>query len=65
MPLRAKRDAPSGTAPELAERLATVNTTTLDVPVGQTGGPIEARGAAVAGTRVHRCVYPASSTPRR
>ncbi|MGH3986583.1 MAG: 4-hydroxy-tetrahydrodipicolinate reductase [Pseudonocardiaceae bacterium] len=48
-----KRDAPSGTARELAERLASVNTTTLEVPVDQTGGSGEARGATVAGTQVH------------
>ena len=53
-----KRDAPSGTARELAERLATVNTTTLDVPVEETGGRVEARGATVAGTQVHSLRLP-------
>lgn len=53
-----KQDAPSGTARELAERLATVNTTTLDLPVAQTGGLVEARGAAVAGTQVHSLRLP-------
>jgi 4-hydroxy-tetrahydrodipicolinate reductase len=47
-----KKDAPSGTARELAERLAAVNATTLDLPVDQTGGLVEARGATVAGTQV-------------
>ena len=53
-----KPDAPSGTARELAERLATVNTTTLGIPVGQTGGRVEARGATVAGTQVHSLRLP-------
>ncbi len=53
-----KRDAPSGTARELAERLATVNSTTLDVPVGETGGQVDARGASVAGTQVHSLRLP-------
>ncbi|MGZ4614432.1 MAG: dihydrodipicolinate reductase C-terminal domain-containing protein [Actinomycetes bacterium] len=53
-----KTDAPSGTARELAERLATVNTTTLDVPVEETGGRVEARGATVAGTQVHSLRLP-------
>jgi 4-hydroxy-tetrahydrodipicolinate reductase len=47
-----KKDSPSGTARELAERLAAVNATTLDLPVDQTGGLVEARGATVAGTQV-------------
>lgn len=53
-----KRDAPSGTARELAERLATVNATTLDLPVAETGGLVEGRGATVAGTQVHSLRLP-------
>ncbi|MGH8894725.1 MAG: dihydrodipicolinate reductase C-terminal domain-containing protein, partial [Actinomycetes bacterium] len=53
-----KRDAPSGTARELAERLAAVNATAQEVPVDQTGGSVEARGAAVAGTQVHSVRLP-------
>jgi 4-hydroxy-tetrahydrodipicolinate reductase len=53
-----KPDAPSGTARELAERLATVNATAVDVPVGRTGGAVEARGATVAGTQVHSLRLP-------
>ena len=53
-----KPDAPSGTARELAERLATVNATMLQVPVDQTGGYVEARGAAVAGTQIHSVRLP-------
>jgi 4-hydroxy-tetrahydrodipicolinate reductase len=54
----AKPDAPSGTARELAERLAKVNTPTVDVPIAQTAGPVETRGATVAGTQVHSVRLP-------
>lgn len=53
-----KRDAPSGTARELAERLSTVNATVMQVPIEQTGGQAEARGAAIAGTQVHSIRLP-------
>jgi 4-hydroxy-tetrahydrodipicolinate reductase len=53
-----KPDAPSGTARELAERLGAVNMPTLDVPLEQTGGQVEARGATVAGTQVHSLRLP-------
>jgi 4-hydroxy-tetrahydrodipicolinate reductase len=53
-----KRDAPSGTARELAERLAGVNATQVQVPLAETGGHVEARGAAVAGTQVHSVRLP-------
>jgi len=54
----AKPDAPSGTARELAERLATVNTTSTQVPVDQTSGQREARGTTVAGTQIHSLRLP-------
>jgi 4-hydroxy-tetrahydrodipicolinate reductase len=53
-----KPDAPSGTARELAERLAEVNPNSLDVPVDRTRGQIEARGTTVAGTQVHSLRLP-------
>jgi 4-hydroxy-tetrahydrodipicolinate reductase len=53
-----KPDAPSGTARELAERLSTVNATAMEVPIEQTGGQVEARGATVAGTQVHSIRLP-------
>jgi 4-hydroxy-tetrahydrodipicolinate reductase len=53
-----KPDAPSGTARELAERLAAVNETELPVPVERTSGSVEARGATVAGTQVHSVRLP-------
>jgi 4-hydroxy-tetrahydrodipicolinate reductase len=54
----AKADSPSGTARELAERLGAVSMPTLDVPLEQTGGQVEARGATVAGTQVHSVRLP-------
>ncbi len=53
-----KPDAPSGTARELAERLAGVSTHPLVVPVAETVGHPEARGAEVAGTQVHSLRLP-------
>ncbi len=54
----AKPDAPSGTANELAERLAAVAAPHLEIPVEQTAGNIQARGASVAGTQVHSVRLP-------
>ena len=53
-----KPDAPSGTARELAERLATVRANSVDVLPGQTRGAVEARGTTVAGTQVHSLRLP-------
>ena len=53
-----KPDAPSGTARELAERLATVRAPAGGVPVEETHGAREARGATVAGTQVHSLRLP-------
>jgi 4-hydroxy-tetrahydrodipicolinate reductase len=53
-----KPDAPSGTARELAERLATVTTHEHVVPVDETIGHPEARGAQIAGTPVHSLRLP-------
>ncbi len=54
-----KPDAPSGTARELAERLADVaDAAELAVPVAVTGGHPEARGASIAGTQVHSVRLP-------
>jgi 4-hydroxy-tetrahydrodipicolinate reductase len=48
-----KPDVPSGTSRELAEILANVRTPRSAVPLSQLSGPVEARGAEVAGTRIH------------
>ena len=53
-----KPDAPSGTARELAERLAEINAPDLEIAVAETAGHIEARGATVAGTQVHSVRLP-------
>jgi 4-hydroxy-tetrahydrodipicolinate reductase len=53
-----KPDAPSGTAREVAERLAAVAAPVLAVAVERTGGQVEARGATVAGTQVHSVRLP-------
>lgn len=53
-----KIDAPSGTTRELAEALATVAQNQLLVPLEQTHGPKEARGATIDGTQVHSLRLP-------
>src|ERR671931_1113250 len=53
-----KPDVPSGTARELAERLAEVRTSDLGHPIEDLHGPQEARGATVAGTQVHSIRVP-------
>lgn len=53
-----KPDSPSGTARELAERLGDVSRPTPQVPIQDTGGLVEARGATVAGTQVHSVRLP-------
>jgi 4-hydroxy-tetrahydrodipicolinate reductase len=53
-----KEDAPSGTSREVAERLAEVRRPAVAVPVEETHGAREARGATVAGTQVHSLRLP-------
>jgi 4-hydroxy-tetrahydrodipicolinate reductase len=53
-----KPDAPSGTSRELAERLSTIPADPQAVPVAQTIGRPEARGASIAGTQVHSLRLP-------
>jgi len=53
-----KVDVPSGTARELAERLASVRAPAAAQPPGAVSGPPEARGATVAGTQVHSLRLP-------
>jgi 4-hydroxy-tetrahydrodipicolinate reductase len=53
-----KPDAPSGTARELAERLAEVREPEVDVPVDLVAGRPDARGASIAGTQVHSVRIP-------
>ncbi len=56
-----KPDAPSGTARELAERLAGVRPPVLGGPLGEVEGMREARGAAVEGIQVHSIRLPSFS----
>jgi len=53
-----KADAPSGTARELAERLADVRPPVVERPIDEVHGLREARGAAVAGVQVHSVRLP-------
>jgi 4-hydroxy-tetrahydrodipicolinate reductase len=54
----AKKDSPSGTARELAFRLSQVRRSQLTVPLADTHGPIEARGADMTGSQVHSIRLP-------
>ena len=53
-----KPDAPSGTARELAERLAEVRAPATAVPIEDVVGAREARGATVSGSQVHSLRLP-------
>jgi 4-hydroxy-tetrahydrodipicolinate reductase len=56
-----KPDAPSGTSRELAERLGGIRSPTVAVPVDETLGAREARGATVGTTQVHSLRLPSFS----
>jgi 4-hydroxy-tetrahydrodipicolinate reductase len=53
-----KPDAPSGTTRELAEELASITQNRIEVPITQTHGNPQARGATIAGTQVHSVRLP-------
>lgn len=53
-----KPDVPSGTSRELAETLAQVRAPAITVGLSDLHGPPEARGAEVAGTRIHSVRLP-------
>lgn len=53
-----KIDAPSGTVRELAARLARIRPSELTVPLEQTQGEVETRGARMGGTQVHSVRLP-------
>lgn len=53
-----KRDAPSGTARELAKRLAAVRPSELSVPLEEVQGVVEARGGRLNGSQVHSLRLP-------
>ena len=54
----AKIDAPSGTTRELAEELSAISKNQVAVPLDQTHGAKEARGASIEGTQVHSVRLP-------
>ena len=53
-----KIDAPSGTARELASRLAKVRHPQPTIPLDRTVGPREARGATLSGSQIHSLRLP-------
>jgi 4-hydroxy-tetrahydrodipicolinate reductase len=53
-----KVDAPSGTARELANRLSKIRESQLDVPLEETQGVPETRGARMQGSQVHSIRLP-------
>ncbi len=54
----AKIDVPSGTARELAHRLAKARKPNLEIPLEKVQGPKESRGAAINDVRVHSVRLP-------
>ena len=54
----AKPDVPSGTARELAERLAQIRRPEPAYPIAELEGPQEARGATVEGAQIHSVRLP-------
>lgn len=53
-----KKDAPSGTAQELANRLSKIQESQLDVPLDEIEGPMESRGVRLHGSQVHSIRLP-------
>jgi len=53
-----KRDTPSGTVRELAARLSRIRPSELTVPLEETEGIVETRGARVSGSQVHSIRLP-------
>ena len=53
-----KKDAPSGTARELAYPLSNIRPSELTIPLEQTQGVVETRGARLTGSQVHSIRLP-------
>lgn len=53
-----KPDAPSGTGMELAEQLSAIRRPEVEIPIEETFGHSEARGANIDGTQVHSVRMP-------
>jgi len=54
----AKKDSPSGTMRELANRLSKIRPSELTVPIEDTQGVVETRGARMTGSQVHSIRLP-------
>jgi 4-hydroxy-tetrahydrodipicolinate reductase len=53
-----KKDVPSGTARELADRLSRIRESQLDINLNELEGPQETRGARLQGSQVHSVRLP-------
>lgn len=53
-----KQDAPSGTVRELATRLSRIRPSALTIPLEETQGIVEARGARMSGSQIHSIRLP-------
>jgi 4-hydroxy-tetrahydrodipicolinate reductase len=53
-----KKDAPSGTARELAYRLSKIRPSELTIPLEQTQGVVETRGGRLSGSQIHSVRLP-------
>jgi len=53
-----KKDVPSGTVLQLANRLSQVRASQLDIPLDEVEGPKESRGARLQGSQVHSVRLP-------
>jgi 4-hydroxy-tetrahydrodipicolinate reductase len=53
-----KMDAPSGTTRELAEELAAIARNQIEIPIADTHGNPQSRGATIAGTQIHSIRLP-------
>lgn len=53
-----KKDVPSGTALQLANRLSQVRDSELDIPLDEVQGPKESRGVRLRGSQVHSVRLP-------
>jgi 4-hydroxy-tetrahydrodipicolinate reductase len=53
-----KKDTPSGTARELAARLSRIRPSELTIPLEETQGIVETRGARISGSQVHSIRLP-------
>ena len=54
----AKKDSPSGTVRELASRLSRIRESELTVPLNETQGVVETRGARMSGSQIHSIRLP-------